>query len=345
MTSKTEQKTRADVRFYHPDHLGSTTVVTDLDGEVTQNVAYIPYGEVFVEQRNGTWNTPYLFNAKELDEETGLYYYGARYLDPTNVAWLSVDPLFEKYVGMSPYGYCAGNPVKLVDPDGKDYIKKEDGDIVYFPYDLESKGAKVGESFSIYVNDQIYSGTYLGKTYKDKDYYYGLFNNKCRVNSKAAKMIEKIDYAVISQVNYEIDNNNTYGKTDRYGIPIEPKSNVFNLNVDIPVVNKDMIREENVFSVKYAKGEGTFTVFSEPRCMYGIKYAYPDEKTSRRGLNFSTEGYDLIFINQYGPKNEGQDIIKIRFSEENGKLFMKNLNDLFPQLRESIDNRKKRVGF
>ena len=76
-----------------------------------------PY--VFVEERNGTWNTPYLFNGKELDEETGLYYYGARYLDPTGAMWLSVDPLFEKYVGMSPYNYCAGNPVKLVDVDGE----------------------------------------------------------------------------------------------------------------------------------------------------------------------------------------------------------------------------------
>ena len=99
------QKTGQGIRFYHPDHLGSTTVITDLDGEVTQNVAYIPYGEVFVEQRNGAWNTPYLFNAKELDGETGLYYYGARYLDPTHAAWLSVDPLFEKYVGMTPYNY------------------------------------------------------------------------------------------------------------------------------------------------------------------------------------------------------------------------------------------------
>ena len=122
MTTKTEQKTRTGIRFYHPDHLGSTTVVTDLDGEVTQNVAYIPYGEVFVEQRNGTWNTPYLFNAKELDEETGLYYYGARYLDPTGTRWLSVDPLFEKYVGMTPYGYCAGNPVKYLDSDGNEIL-------------------------------------------------------------------------------------------------------------------------------------------------------------------------------------------------------------------------------
>ena len=105
--------------FYHPDHLGSTAMVTDLDGRITQNVVYIPYGEVFVEECNGSWASPYLFNAKELDEETGLYYYGARYLDPPGARWLSVDPMWEKYMGMSPYNYCAGNPVKLVDPDGR----------------------------------------------------------------------------------------------------------------------------------------------------------------------------------------------------------------------------------
>jgi RHS repeat-associated protein len=83
------------------------------------------YGEVFIEERNGTWNTPYLFNGKELDEETGLYYYGARYLNPTSGMWLSTDPLFEKYVGMSPYNYCAGNPVKLVDVDGREISDEE----------------------------------------------------------------------------------------------------------------------------------------------------------------------------------------------------------------------------
>ena len=108
--------------FYHPDHLGSTAMVTDLDGRITQNVVYIPYGEVFVEERNGSWASPYLFNAKELDEETGLYYYGARYLDPAGARWLSVDPMFEKYMGMSPYNYCAGNPVKMVDPDGRENL-------------------------------------------------------------------------------------------------------------------------------------------------------------------------------------------------------------------------------
>ena len=58
--------------FYHSDHLGSTSYVTDATGEVSLHVEYAPFGEVFIEERNNTWNTPYLFNAKELDEETGL---------------------------------------------------------------------------------------------------------------------------------------------------------------------------------------------------------------------------------------------------------------------------------
>jgi RHS repeat-associated protein len=118
--------------FYHPDHLGSTALVTDNDGNVVQSIAYIPYGEVFIEERNGTWNTPYLFNGKELDEETGLYYYGARYLNPTNGMWLSVDPLFEKNIDASPYSYCHGNPVMKVDVMGLDDYGVDDNGYIFF---------------------------------------------------------------------------------------------------------------------------------------------------------------------------------------------------------------------
>ena len=139
---------QGDIRLYHVDHLGSTSLVTDIDGEITQHVAYIPYGEVFVEQRNGSWNTPYLFNAKELDEETGLYYYGARYLDPTHAAWLSVDPLFEKYVGMTPYNYCAGNPIMSLDPNGEAIFQLEDGSESYIiPKEDEEKIYRKGDLF------------------------------------------------------------------------------------------------------------------------------------------------------------------------------------------------------
>jgi RHS repeat-associated protein len=64
---------------------------------------------------------PYLFNAKERDEETGLYYYGARYLDPETAVWYGVDPLVMKYPDYSPYVYCANNPVNNTDPTGMDW--------------------------------------------------------------------------------------------------------------------------------------------------------------------------------------------------------------------------------
>jgi RHS repeat-associated protein len=89
-----------------------------LDGDIVQHIEYVPFGEVFIEERNNTWNTPYLFNAKELDEETGLYYYGARYYDPRISLWLSTDPLQEKYPHISSYAYCGNNPVRYNDPTG-----------------------------------------------------------------------------------------------------------------------------------------------------------------------------------------------------------------------------------
>ena len=60
------------------------------------------------------------FSAKERDVETGLSYFGARYYSSDLSVWLSVDPMSDKYPSLSPYVYCADNPVKLVDPNGED---------------------------------------------------------------------------------------------------------------------------------------------------------------------------------------------------------------------------------
>jgi len=73
-------------------------------------------------QLNSSWNAPYTFSGKEKDAETGYGYFGARYYDSGLSIWLSVDPMSDKYPSMSPYNYCANNPVILVDPDGK-YFK------------------------------------------------------------------------------------------------------------------------------------------------------------------------------------------------------------------------------
>ncbi|MFV0507544.1 MAG: RHS repeat-associated core domain-containing protein [Bacteroidales bacterium] len=104
--------------YYHPDHLGSASYITNLDGEVVQHIEYVPFGEVFLEERNNTWNTPFLFNGKEYDSETGLYYYGARYYNPRASIFYGCDPLMENYPNWSPYHYCHNNPINLVDPSG-----------------------------------------------------------------------------------------------------------------------------------------------------------------------------------------------------------------------------------
>ncbi len=70
---------------------------------------------------------PFVFTGKERDEETGYGYFGARYMDHELMTmWLSVDPMADKYPSISPYAYCAWNPMKLVDPDGMDTINTTD---------------------------------------------------------------------------------------------------------------------------------------------------------------------------------------------------------------------------
>ena len=115
-------------------------------GDEYQRLEYTPYGEIWVEKtaNTGTEYLPYKFTGKEMDEETGLYYYGARYLDPKYSLWISTDPALGEYVpaagkatasdssglpglgglfnpiNSNLYVYSLNNPIKYFDPDGKD---------------------------------------------------------------------------------------------------------------------------------------------------------------------------------------------------------------------------------
>ena len=72
----------------------------------------------------------FTFSAKERDSETGLSYFGSRYYSSDLSIWLSVDPMSDKYASLSPYVYCADNPVKLVDPNGEDYEVEVNGNTI-----------------------------------------------------------------------------------------------------------------------------------------------------------------------------------------------------------------------
>jgi RHS repeat-associated protein len=125
-------------------------------GEIYEQLEYTPYGELWVEHVPVVEATPFRFTRKERDSETGLYYYGARYLNPQTSMWLSADPAMGEYIPQAPindeakqhnkelpgmggvfnyvnlhaYHYAGNNPIKLTDPDGRgdvagDYIANE----------------------------------------------------------------------------------------------------------------------------------------------------------------------------------------------------------------------------
>lgn len=128
----------------------SASLISDYKGDEYQRIEYTPYGETWVEKTSNTgleW-LPYKFTAKEIDKETGLYYYGARYLDPKYSKWISTDPALGEYIPKAPidddakkynqnlpgmggvynhinfnlYHYAANNPVKYTDPDGESIL-------------------------------------------------------------------------------------------------------------------------------------------------------------------------------------------------------------------------------
>ena len=164
-----------------------------------------------MEERNGSWASPYLFNAKELDEETGLYYYGVRYLDPTGAVWLSVDPLQEKYPGMSPYNYCAGNPVKLVDPDGM-----EKKNCFYIP---EVKSVK-------YYANRLYGD-------REREHDIKLHNSGIRLSAKAECYVD--NKAILhffghgDPKNVQIENGDLLDATD-FILYLDKNSSLFREN-------------------------------------------------------------------------------------------------------------------
>jgi RHS repeat-associated protein len=117
--------------YFHDDHLGSTGFVTDEHANLTQHLEYFPFGETWVDEHPAQPTpVPYEFGAKELDDETGLYYYGSRYYNPRTDMWQSPDPVLSSYLDGTPnhgvfndanlalYSYSQNNPETYRDPNG-----------------------------------------------------------------------------------------------------------------------------------------------------------------------------------------------------------------------------------
>ncbi len=111
--------------YYHPDHLGSSQLMTDRDGDVVQQYGYSPFGREDYKNNTLAFSVSDRYTGQTLDEETGLYYYGARYYDPELARFIQADttiPDPEFSQAYNRYAYCLNNPLKFTDPTGQEPI-------------------------------------------------------------------------------------------------------------------------------------------------------------------------------------------------------------------------------
>ena len=110
------------------DYIAAVGTKASEGGLPIQYIHYALYGEQIANQQTIGYAERYKFTGKERDAETGYDYFDARYYDQRKGFWNSVAPLVDKYPGNTPYLYRNGNPILLVDPDGRDWYDA-DGEI------------------------------------------------------------------------------------------------------------------------------------------------------------------------------------------------------------------------
>lgn len=107
--------TTPEIKYNLEDHLGSSLVQLEANGALVNKEEYYPFGETsfgsYAQKR-------YKFCGKERDNESGLYYYGARYYNAWTCRFVSVDPLKDKYTYYTPYQYAGNKPINFIDLDG-----------------------------------------------------------------------------------------------------------------------------------------------------------------------------------------------------------------------------------
>ena len=106
--------------YYHVNGLGAITALTDSNKAIVQNYIYDSFGQII--SQSGSIQNPYTFTGREYDEETGMYYYRARYYDPQTGRFISEDPIGFAGGDVNLYAYVGNNPVNFIDPDGQKFI-------------------------------------------------------------------------------------------------------------------------------------------------------------------------------------------------------------------------------
>lgn len=216
--------------YYIADHLGNNRVLfADLEGDGVVEEAdiisehhYYPFGmEIQGEWSLSIGDDRYRYNGKELNEELGLYDYGARWYDPAIGRWTSVDPMADKMASWSPYNYTFNNPIKLIDPDGtvpQDIIIKQSTTNGVTTIDITVTGKVINLSSTKMYSSQLED--YAKKLNKISSFdgdagFLGALGNKQRYNVNVS-----FDFEVVSSIDDIDDSDHVIAIVDE--IPDQP---------------------------------------------------------------------------------------------------------------------------
>ena len=272
-------------------------------GVVQQVTNYYPFGGVF--STNGAAYAkspdaqPYKYNGKELDRTHGLdwYDYGARNYDAPLCRWHSIDPLCEKYYNISPYAYCANNPVMLIDPDGREvYISGSLANMA-----VQQLQAKVGKKIQLSLSS-------------DNKLCYNVVG-KGRLNKSSQNVIKFIDDSNITVNLITTDKNKT--STGNLFIGGAFMGNNVKLNTDGDVVHTTAYQEVNPQVLEKADtyaGKGTFVMHELSEAYEGAKLSV-EQKTSSPNSGDENSVYKTAH-----KKATYQPAVYTRYYDRNGNV-------------------------
>ena len=305
--------------FFLKDYLGNVRVVYNEDREAEEVNHYYPFGGILAS------STPsvqlYKYNGKELDRKGGLdwYDYGARMYDPVLGRWHVVDPSSEKYYGVSPYNYCANNPVKYIDPDGKDWYKVQNEEGIWkYSYSADIHSQKD-------LNKVVRNGMYLGVTHTENNIYYSLFGSKKVADSFEGAVYQKIDNAILTSAIAEKNVNNSFGGEDT-GNPTTDFSIEGINSKESRYLGLDTHRNE--YNIEYeGSSSGLYNVLGGKGAMKGYMENWVGDRDMPKDIGGWQNGQKAFHIRFMNKK--GVDILHLKYSKSAANTLVDKYNRLF----------------
>ena len=285
-----------------------------------------PYGQLLAPISSTSAVSEYRYGGKEWSDVTLSYDFGARNYLPSIPRWTTMDPLAERYYSISPYVYCAGNPVNLVDEEGKQwYSYTDDNGDTQFVY---SEGAMTEDEKQRYKNLE-----YVGYTYYDQktNKYFSLFGQSLEWNDSNGKVglgqiYDKIDRLIITYATNYADSFTGISNKVRMYIPGMPLGE-----------NRDFVYEGVTFTTIPVSGSMSGESLYDGNVFWNVR---PENSASSimymptraRSLNVHTKSFRhhwLIATNPYGGVGNGFQTLQLRFTSEDAKRFIQSYNNIF----------------